>query len=411
MRVGRVLDDLHMFALPPAIAKFCDGGGGILTQAREVGRIGPGPRDNARAIARPDLRFIGFDDGIQRSRIDEALLRQDRFERAHTQCHFREFGMVVIVIMVMPMPMVMAMVMAMMVMVMIVVVVVIMCHGREDGRAALPFQLRCGPIDLGGSRPSYGPMTNLFDLSGRTALVTGASGGLGARFAQTLAAHGARVALVARRKAELEAQVAAIKAAGGEAVAIEADITDRAAIARAFNEAERAFGTVAILVANAGIAPAAKLIDETEEGWRKVMGLNLDAVLFCAQEAARRLIAAGKPGSIVVVGSILGFGVTRGVGAYCTSKAAVHQLTKALALELAPKNIRVNALAPGYIMTDINRGYLESPAGDAMKAAIPMRRFGRIDELDGPLLLLASDAGSLMTGTILAADGGHLLPL
>ena len=254
-------------------------------------------------------------------------------------------------------------------------------------------------------------MTDLFDLTGRTALVTGASGGLGARFAHTLAAHGAQVALVARRKAELDSQVSAIQAAGGKAVAIEADITDRGAITHAFTQAEQAFGTVEILVANAGIAPAAKLIDETEEGWRKVMGLNLDAVLFCAQEAARRLIAADKPGSIVVVGSILGFGVTRGVGAYCTSKAAVHQLTKALALELAPKKIRVNALAPGYIITDINRGYLESPAGEAMKANIPMRRFGRIDELDGPLLLLASDAGSLMTGAILAADGGHLLPL
>lgn len=252
---------------------------------------------------------------------------------------------------------------------------------------------------------------SLFDLAGRTALVSGASGGLGARFAQVLAANGAKVALVARRRAELDAQVAAIRAEGGEAVAIEADITDRSAIARAFDEAEQAFGTVDILVANAGIAPATKLLDETEESWRKVMALNLDAVLFSAQEAARRLIAAGKPGSIVVVGSILGFGVTRGVGAYCTSKAAVHQLTQALALELAPKNIRVNALAPGYIVTDINRAYLESPAGEAMKAGIPMRRFGQIHELDGPLLLLASGAGSLMTGSILAADGGHLLPL
>lgn len=253
--------------------------------------------------------------------------------------------------------------------------------------------------------------SSLFDLTGRTALVTGASGGLGARFAHVLSAHGAKVALVARRKAELALHVAAIAAEGGKAVAIEADITDRAALSRAFDEAEKAFGNVDLLVANAGIAPASKLIDETEESWHKVMALNLDAVLFSSQEAARRLMAAGKHGAIVVVGSVLGFGVSRGVGAYCTSKAAVHQLTKALALELAPKNIRVNALAPGYIVTDINRAYLESPAGETMKAAIPMRRFGRIDELDGPLLLLASDAGSLMTGTILTADGGHLLPL
>lgn len=252
---------------------------------------------------------------------------------------------------------------------------------------------------------------SLFDLTGHTALITGASGGLGARFAHTLAAHGARVALVARRAEALAEQVQAIKAAGGEALAIEADVTDRAALTRAFDQAEAALGVVDILVANAGIAPAAKLLDETEEGWHRVMALNLDAVLFSAQEAARRLIAADKPGSLILVGSILGLGVSRGVGAYATSKAAVHQLTKALALELAAKKIRVNALAPGYIVTELNRAYLESPAGEAMKAQIPMRRFGRMDELDGPLLLLASGAGSLMTGTILTADGGHLLPL
>lgn len=287
-------------------------------------------------------------------------------------------------------------------------------HGRagswhKDGLGARRFQ---HGIDLRPGHRSYSAMpSSVFDLQGRTALVTGASGGLGARFAHILAQQGARVVLVARRQSELAQQVEAITAAGGTALAVEADVTDRAAIARAFEAAEQEFGTVDILVANAGIAPAMKLLDETEESWHRVMALNLDAVLFCAQEAARRLIAAQKPGSIIVVGSILGLGVSRGVGAYATSKAAVHQLTKALALELAPKSIRVNAIAPGYIVTELNRSYLESPAGEAMKAQIPMRRFGQVEELDGPLLLLASDAGSLMTGAILTADGGHLLPL
>ncbi|WP_406854851.1 glucose 1-dehydrogenase [Alsobacter sp. KACC 23698] len=253
--------------------------------------------------------------------------------------------------------------------------------------------------------------SQLFDLSGDVALVTGASGGLGARFAAVLAANGAKVALVARRRGALDAQVEAIRARGGEALAVEADVTDRAALARAFDAAQEAFGVVTILVNNAGIAPAARLTDETPESWTRVMALNLDAALFASQELAARLATPGRPGAIVNIASILGFGVQKGVGAYATSKAALLQLTKALALELAPKRIRVNALCPGYIATDINRDWLASPAGQAMLPAIPMRRFGEDSDLDGPLLLLASRAGGFMTGSALVADGGQLAPL
>ncbi len=253
--------------------------------------------------------------------------------------------------------------------------------------------------------------SELFDLTGEVALVTGASGGLGARFAATLAANGARVVLAARRRAQLQDEVEAIRASGGHALAVEADVTDPAAVSRAFDEAERVFGTVSILVSNAGIAPAHRLVDLSAEEWHAVMRLNLDAVLFGAQEAARRLVAAGRGGAIVNIASILGFGVSRGVGAYATSKAAVVQLTRALALELAPKGIRVNAIAPGYIVTDMNREYLASPVGAALVDRIPMRRFGEPADLDGALLLLASGAGRFMTGETVVADGGQLLPL
>lgn len=251
----------------------------------------------------------------------------------------------------------------------------------------------------------------LFDLSGEIALVTGASSGFGARFARVLAANGAKVVLVARRPAPLEGVLADIRDAGGEAVAVAADVTEAAGIARAFDEAERAFGTVTVLINNAGTAHAAKLVDETREGWARVMALNLDGVMFCAQEAARRMIAAGKGGSIVNIASVLGLRSQKAVSAYCTSKAGVLHLTRAMAMELAGRDIRVNALAPGYAVTELNRDYLASPAGQAMIPDIPMRRFGEEGDLDGPLLLLASEAGRWMTGSCVVVDGGHILPL
>ncbi len=251
----------------------------------------------------------------------------------------------------------------------------------------------------------------IFDLKGRVALVTGASSGLGVRFAEVLASEGAAVALVARRKDRLAAIKERIEQAGGRAIAIGADVLDRQAMARAFDEAEKAFGTVTIVVNNAGVAHATRAVDLPEEEWRRVIGTNLDAVFFCAQEAARRMLAAGTGGAIVNIASVLGFGVAKGTAAYAVAKAGVIQLTKALGLELAFKGIRVNAIAPGWIVTDLNRDYLLSEQGAAIKREIPVGRFGEERDLDGALLLLVSDAGRFIAGTTIVVDGGQMVAL
>lgn len=251
----------------------------------------------------------------------------------------------------------------------------------------------------------------LFDLKGRVALVTGASSGLGARFATVLASNGAAVALVARRLDRLTALKKKIEAAGGKAVAIEADVLDRTAMAKAFDQAEKAFGTVTILINNAGVAHSGRAVDMPPEEWRRVLGTNLDAVFFNAQEAARRMLAAKKPGAIVNIASVLGLGVAKGVVAYTTAKAGVIQLTKALGLELAFKGIRVNAIAPGWFVTELNDDYLNSEAGAAVKREIPAGRFGEDGDLDGALLLLVSDAGRYIAGATLVVDGGQSVAL
>jgi NAD(P)-dependent dehydrogenase (short-subunit alcohol dehydrogenase family) len=251
----------------------------------------------------------------------------------------------------------------------------------------------------------------LFDLNGRVALVTGASSGLGVRFAELLAGEGAAVALVARRADRLAAVKTRIDKAGGRAVAIAADVTDRRAMMRAFDEAEKAFGTVTILVNNAGVAHSGRALELPQEEWRRVVGTDLDAVFFWAQEGARRMLAAGKGGAIVNVASVLGFGVAKGTAAYAVAKAGVVQLTKALGLELAFKGVRVNAIAPGWIVTDLNREYLASEAGAAIRREIPVGRFGEERDLDGALLLLVSDAGRFIAGTTIVVDGGQMVAL
>ena len=251
----------------------------------------------------------------------------------------------------------------------------------------------------------------IFDLAGKVALVTGASSGLGVRFAEVLAENGAAVALVARRADRLAAFKARIEKSGGRAVAIEADVRDRASMQRAFAAAEATFGTVTILLNNAGVVQAGRAVEITEEDWRRVLAVNLDAVFYWAQEGARRMLAASKGGAIVNIASVLGIGADKGVIGYATAKAGVIQLTKNLALELAFKGIRVNAIAPGWIVTEINREYLTSGPGAAMKRQIPMGRFGEPRDLDGPLLLLVSDAGRYMTGATIVADGGQVIAL
>ena len=251
----------------------------------------------------------------------------------------------------------------------------------------------------------------LFDLQGKVAVVTGASSGLGVQFAHALASHGAKTVLVARRKDQLDRHVSELVAQGCHAMAVAADLTKPDDITRLFDTIENDLGTPTILVNNAGLAQAAKLSEINRADWATTMALNLDAVLFTAQMAAQRMMAAKLSGSIINIASILGQHVQKGVAAYCTSKAGVIHLTRAMALEWAGRGIRVNALAPGYAVTDINRAYLESPAGQAMLPDIPLRRFGGQGDFDGALLLLASDAGRYMTGTTLTIDGGHTLAL
>jgi len=254
--------------------------------------------------------------------------------------------------------------------------------------------------------------SEIFSLKGRVALVTGASSGLGMQFAKTLADNGAAVALVARREDRLLDLQQSIEAGGGRAMAIEADVTDRTAMAHAFDAAEKSFGTVTILVNNAGVAQSStRAIEVPAEEWRRVLGINLDAVFYNAQEAARRMLAAKAKGSIVNIASVLGFGVAKGVAAYATAKAGVVQVTKALSLELAFKGVRVNAIAPGWFVTEINDKYLMSEAGEAIKRDIPMGRFGAEGDLAGALLLLTSDAGSYITGATIVVDGGQVVQI
>ncbi|MFZ2093367.1 MAG: glucose 1-dehydrogenase [Pseudolabrys sp.] len=251
----------------------------------------------------------------------------------------------------------------------------------------------------------------MFSLKGRVALVTGASSGLGTQFAKALADNGAAVVLVARRADRLKALKDEIESEGGKAIAADADVTDSAAMTRAFDAAEKAFGTVTILVNNAGIAHGGRAVEMSPEEWRKVLSINLDSVFFWAQEASRRILAAKKQGAIVNIASVLGLAVSKGAVAYAAAKAGVVQVTKALAVELAFKGVRVNAIAPGWFFTEMNDDYLSGEAGDAIKREIPMGRFGNPGDLDGALLLLVSDAGSYITGATVVVDGGQVIQI
>jgi len=248
-------------------------------------------------------------------------------------------------------------------------------------------------------------VSSLFSLRGSHAFVTGASGGLGAHFARVLHAAGARVALAARRTdalAELAGEL------GEGAAAVPLNVTEGEAVARAFDAAEAAFGAPCdIIVNNAGIAVTKPVLQQTEEDWDGVLDVNLRGCFLVATEAARRLVAAKRPGTIVNIASIGGLRILQGVAGYTASKAGLIQLTKQMAVELARHAIRVNALCPGYIETPINREFFASEAGQAVIKRVPQRRLGQPEDLSGALLLLASPAGAHITGAALVVDGGH----
>lgn len=247
------------------------------------------------------------------------------------------------------------------------------------------------------------------DLRNKRALVTGAFGGLGAEFARTLSAAGAHVALAGRRLQAGEQLAAELAAADRQACAIALDVTQPDSVAGLFDAAsERLGGAIDILVNNAGITTARPALEHSEADWMGVIDVNLNGTWRVAQAAGRHMQARGG-GSIINIASILGLRVAQQVPAYAASKAALIQLTQALALEWARHGIRVNALAPGYIETDLNREFFASDAGQALIRRVPQRRLGQARELSAPLLLLASDASSFMTGSVLVVDGGHLI--
>ena len=252
-------------------------------------------------------------------------------------------------------------------------------------------------------------MTDLFDITGRCAFVTGASSGLGRHFAKTLAAHGARIAAGARRRERLDTLVGEISEAGGTAAAVSCDVTNVASVEAAIAATEEALGPIDILVNNTGITISKPLLEHDEADWRQVIDTNLNGAWTVAQAVARRMAARGEGGSIVNIASIAGLSTMMRVPAYVASKAALVQLTKTMAAELAPNAIRVNAIAPGLFPSELSEDYLETERGKATIARIPLGRVGDASELDGALLLLASGAGSFMTGSVLVVDGGSLV--
>jgi NAD(P)-dependent dehydrogenase (short-subunit alcohol dehydrogenase family) len=252
-------------------------------------------------------------------------------------------------------------------------------------------------------------MTKPFDLSGKIALVTGASGGLGRHFAGVLAGAGARVAVCARRMDKVLETVAGIESSGGRAFGVEMDVTDSGSVTTAFDVIEEQAGPVTVLINNAGIAARNLALELSDDDWDRILDTNLKGAWTVAQEAAKRMVAAETEGVIVNIASVLGLRVGKGTLPYAVSKAGVIQMTKALALELARHGIRVNALAPGFVETDLNRDFLATDAGKELIKRIPQRRPAEMEELSGPLLLLASDASSYMTGAVIAVDGGHLV--
>ena len=252
-------------------------------------------------------------------------------------------------------------------------------------------------------------MKHYFDLSDKTALITGASKGIGRQFSLSLAAAGATVVLTGRSIEPLQALALEINSSGGRAIAQAMDVTDPHSVENAISLIEEKAGAIDILVNNAGITSVSSSFEQSYDDWNAVLQTNVSGAWLTSIAVARRMRDKKSPCSIINIASILGIRVVANLAAYNASKAALIQLTKSLALEFAPYAIRVNAIAPGYIATEMNQSFFQGPAGKAMIRRIPQGRIGQVEDLVAPLLLLASDASSYMTGSVIAVDGGHLI--
>jgi NAD(P)-dependent dehydrogenase (short-subunit alcohol dehydrogenase family) len=246
-------------------------------------------------------------------------------------------------------------------------------------------------------------------LTGKNVLITGASSGLGEYFAKVVANAGATAIVTARRQEKLAQLVRQIKAQGGRAIAVQMDVTSANSVDSALISIEQQVGNIDILINNAGLAKPQHFLDATEDDWDLIINTNLKAAWRLANEVSKGFVKANIPGCIVNIASILGLRVGYGDSIYAISKAGVVQMTKALALELSNNNIRVNALCPGYFATEMNADYFASDKGKAYIQKMPAKRLGHLSELDGPLLLLCSNAGSFINGVALPVDGGHMV--
>lgn len=250
----------------------------------------------------------------------------------------------------------------------------------------------------------------LFDLSGKNALITGGGTGLGRHFAEVLSRAGATVILCARRVDKLQQTVDAINADGGRAFCYPMDVTSQSSIADAFEQAA-VHGAVDVLINNAGTVAEPSLLKLDEATWDGVQATNLKGAWMVAKEAVNRMVAAGIPGRVINIASILGVAVQKGTGPYSASKAALLHLSENMAVEWARYGVTVNSIAPGYYATDMAEDFLESPKGQALIHRIPQRRLGSLQDLSGAILLLASDASAYMTGSCITVDGGLSLPV